>query len=459
MSVTTTNEIAVVGGSAAGALTSMLLARAGHDVVMIDHDELEPAATVEAAASSAHRPTAPQIVQPHMVMARCRQLLKTSLPDVYDALLAAGVVEAPIATQMPSTLADRTERPGDERLSMLVTRRSTFDWVLQRSVRGEPGVEVRGGVRVEGLIARSGTPPRVVGVHTNGGDVVADVVVDAMGRRTPIDSWLEDIHARPPAKWWAECGLAYFSRQYRVRPGVELPGSPLMRTVLGLADHTVGMWPGDNGTVQLAVVPLATDRRFRGLRDPDSFTSAVRSVPEFACWIEALEPITPVFPMAGLHNTLRRLVADGAPVVAGLHAVGDAVCTTNPTLSRGLSLAMTNAVDVVDTLATHGDDPIGHTQAIDRMVGEHVTPHYEEQACIDAARLAELRHTIDGTPLPVPAPLGDDRVDYVALRAAARHDPVAFRAFWEVQGMLRLPNDVYTDPDVVRAVHRSACHA
>jgi hypothetical protein len=46
--------------------------------------------------------------------------------------------------------------------------------------------------------------------------------------------------------------------------------------------------------------------------------------------------------------TLRRLVVDGVPVVTGLHAVGDSVCTTNPTLGRGLSLALQGAVDPLD---------------------------------------------------------------------------------------------------------------
>jgi hypothetical protein len=37
---------------------------------------------VESAAAAAFRPAAPQIVQPHIVMARCRQLLIERLPDV-----------------------------------------------------------------------------------------------------------------------------------------------------------------------------------------------------------------------------------------------------------------------------------------------------------------------------------------------------------------------------------------
>jgi hypothetical protein len=49
---------------------------------------------VESAAAVAFRSSAPQIVQPHLIMARCRQLLIERLPDVYAGMLAAGVAEA-----------------------------------------------------------------------------------------------------------------------------------------------------------------------------------------------------------------------------------------------------------------------------------------------------------------------------------------------------------------------------
>src|SRR5579864_8372018 len=96
-----------------------MLARAGHEVLVLERDRLEPAPDVESAAASAFRPTAPQIVQPHMVMARCRELLGERLPDVYKGLLAAGAAEAPLRTQMPPSLAARSARPGDERLTTM----------------------------------------------------------------------------------------------------------------------------------------------------------------------------------------------------------------------------------------------------------------------------------------------------------------------------------------------------
>jgi glycine/D-amino acid oxidase-like deaminating enzyme len=92
-------KIAIVGGGGAGLFAALLLARAGHEIVVLERDGLAAAPDVESAAAAAFRPSAPQIVQPHIVMARCRQLLLQRLPDVYRALLAAGVAEAPLATQ------------------------------------------------------------------------------------------------------------------------------------------------------------------------------------------------------------------------------------------------------------------------------------------------------------------------------------------------------------------------
>jgi 2-polyprenyl-6-methoxyphenol hydroxylase-like FAD-dependent oxidoreductase len=149
-------RIAIAGGSAAGLFAALLLARAGHDVVVLERDRLEPATDVESAAAVAFRPSAPQIVQPHLIMARCRQLLVERLPDVYAGMLAAGVAEAPLRTQMPDTLADTSPRPGDEDLMPVMTRRSTVDWVLARAAAAEPRVEMCCGVKVAGLLTAPG---------------------------------------------------------------------------------------------------------------------------------------------------------------------------------------------------------------------------------------------------------------------------------------------------------------
>jgi hypothetical protein len=217
---------------------------------------------------------------------------------------------------------------------------------------------------------------------------------------------------------------------------------------VALDEFLAGKWGGDNGAVQLVVAPLAADRRFRTVRHPQVFTAVLRMIPTYAAWLEVMDPITDVFPMAGLHNTLRRLVIDGIPVATGLHAIGDSVCTTNPTLGRGLALALSGAADLADTLGEHAADPAAQALAMDRLAVEHVVPFYQDQAAIDAARLAMMRHAISGAPPPRPAET-PGRVSYSQLRSAASWDPTAFRAFWKINGMVCPPGQVYTDPEVV----------
>src|SRR5580704_6069761 len=135
-----------------------------------------------------------------------------------------------------------------------------------------------------------------------------------------------------------------------------------------------------------------------------------------------MDPITSVFPMAGMQNTLRRLVAGGRPVATGLHAVGDSVCTTNPTLGRGLALALSGAADLVDTIGEHLADPAAQALALDHLADTHVVPFYQDQAAIDAARLAMMRHVIFGAPPPPPSET-PGRVTYSQLRTAASYDP------------------------------------
>lgn len=445
-------RVVVVGSSAAGQFAALLLARAGHDVQLLDRDELAVAPDVGTAAATAFRSSAPQIVQPHALLPGARLLLRRHLPDVYAALIDAGALESTLAMTAPPWL-DLEPQAGDEDYTWIATRRSTLDLVLRRAVTEQQGITRCFGVKVTGLLADRGVPPRVRGVRVQGGDVDADLVVDASGRRTHLDRWLADIGTALTELSEAECGLCYQSRHYRVRAGQELPGHPATRILLGLDEFTTGLWNCDNGTATIAVAPLTQDDRFRPVRIAAVFDAVVRTVPAFQPWLDALEPVSDVFVMAGLHNTYRRLVLSDAPVATGLALVGDSRCTTNPTFGRGLPLALLEAADLVAGLRGCGDDPLALAHVLEEAAREHVEPFYVDQARNDASRLAALEHVIFGTP-PLDDESRPEAVTFSELRRVMLLDGDVFRAFGRVMGMLAQPDAVYSDPLVVRRVRQ-----
>jgi hypothetical protein len=225
--------------------------------------------------------------------------------------------------------------------------------------------------------------------------------------------------------------------------------------LLALDEFTVGIWGCDSGTMQIAIGPLALDHRFKIVRDPTRFTSVLRTIPAFSAWLEVLDPVSDVFAMGSVQNTLRRLVVEGLPVATGLHLVGDSVCTTNPTLGRGLPFALSGAIYLRDLIEAFGHHWTEKAIEYDARIGDDTAPFYEDQVLLDSERLAILQHRIFDAPAPLPPAVDPNRVSFAELRTAAMFDPGVFRAFWRLYGMLEKPDRIYTDPAVVACTRQA----
>lgn len=86
-------RVAIIGAGVAGLGTAVALAHDGHDIVLIERDAT-PLPSTPDEAFEWNRKSAPQVRHSHAFLARGRNVLRDRLPQIRDAVLAAGATEA-----------------------------------------------------------------------------------------------------------------------------------------------------------------------------------------------------------------------------------------------------------------------------------------------------------------------------------------------------------------------------
>lgn len=425
-----TVKVAVVGGGLAGLAAGLFLARRGHEAVVIERDDV--------ATPCAARRGTPQAGQSHAFVARCRQLLLAEAPDVLDALLLAGTNEIRLGSGL------------DPELVVLAARRSVFEAALRQVAEAEPGVRLRSGAAAVGLVTdtENRAIPVVRGVALDDGtSVLADVVVDAGGRRSPVGGWLESMGVRIAARS-VPCGIAYCSQFFERRSDADRPSLNRGHVGGGSFDrYSCLVFLGDARTFSVTFGILPEDRELRALHHDAAFLAAARTIPVVRDWLDPDEsrPITSVATMRGLENSVRPLVESGRPVVLGLLAIGDAACITNPAHTRGSTLALTSALAAAQVVTEHQDHE-SRALAMDDYLQRALVPWFWDSVEQDASRLESWRPDDATTLAPRPGP---DRVTNAAAYIAAQSDTTVWRRFTRLQQMLHMPADVLEDPDIV----------
>lgn len=392
------SSVAILGGSVVGSVSALQFARSGWRVTLVE-PEFRRFARHD--TEIAPRPGAPQAVQAHGLMSRAYVELATRVPDVIEALIEAGAPLVPLSEMVPPCLYDGG-RPGDAELTALRTRRVTLDAVLSGIVAREPGI-TRVAARASGLVLEPGPVPRVAGLGLANGDVVrADVVLDAGGRRSPVNSWLGDAGLRQQ-EVVDRCGVSYYGRHFHVRAGPR----PRLNTGFGdfheLPTHLQAMFLGDNDTAMIALCVQRGDPRMKRLRDADAFQALLAANEAFSPWLELLEPRTTVFALGALDNRMRSMVAGGRPVVLGLHQAGDSLSTTNPIRGRGIGMGLAAAGRLHD-LVTAGWDDETVTLRYAGWQREVLAVYYREATATDTALGDRLRANLHGDAVPGNAP-------------------------------------------------------
>jgi 2-polyprenyl-6-methoxyphenol hydroxylase-like FAD-dependent oxidoreductase len=411
-------RITIVGAGPAGTTAALLLARQGHHLTLVDRDPGPRPGEVW------QRVGVMQFHLPQTLRAPGRNLLAQRLPDLHQALVDAGaVVAAPPG--------------GPEFAANLHIRREVMERAMWEFTSREPGITrvcghaddvVLDDGRVTGVVVSTGSTRQTIG---------ADLVVDATGRAGRLAA------AHRPQVEGGDCRVAYASRLFQLRPGAD-PG-PMNGGPGWMAEHDGLLniiFVHDAGTFSVLLARLAKDRELTALRDEPAYTTALALLPAAAQWTDPARafPIDKVRAGAGLVNLYRPQARE----VTSLLAIGDAVCTTNPTGGRGVTLAIRAAAELADLVATH---PARQWAArLDAWSLEQLRSWFDEHLIFDRA----MRARWGGEPLDPDADISWD-----LLVAATTQRPDFMPILGPFLGMLALPHTIDPLRDEVRAMLRN----
>jgi 2-polyprenyl-6-methoxyphenol hydroxylase-like FAD-dependent oxidoreductase len=291
-----------------------------------------------------------------------------------------------------------------------------IEWALRRAAAAEPAVELRAGVHVAGLFRGGNGASRAAGVAVDGGEVVrGDIVVDALGRyRCPPD-WPRD------AGRSTDSGAIYYCRYFELSEGVEHLEAPILNPRGDLGYMGFNTFRGDNRTFAVIVLAPSADHHLRLLRHERAWMAACAAITPLDAMTspDYGHPITDVMPMGGLMNVDRT----GDPGAAGIVAVGDAFCHTDPAFAYGLSFSLAHAEALACATAEAPDrDAVADRYRAD--AGPEARERYALSCATDEARARRW----SGEPLDIGRRDGCYPLfSFIGALTAAPHDDLVLR--------------------------------
>ena len=359
----------VIGASVAGLLSACALARHYSSVVVIDKDATLPGAAPSDAAPSPRRGV-PQSSQPHVMLTKGFQLMKSFLPTFSQDLLDAGAL--PVDWVTPDCkvgtgggwMTPAEQKGGAKgKLVSVSTSRYMLESTLRRAVaRTVPNITWLPGTCIKGLLHDRGA---VRGVFLGDGTpLAADLTVHAAGRSAPAAAWLLDaglVSAGVMQLEVVDAQLVYATREYVLPATAPVPSwkvvvyqadMPRTRRIGYVARiegrRLVATLGGYQHDVPWEAGATPQEREAAWLRSASSLHDGGA---EFLGALQHAVPVTGLMSHAGTANVRRRY-----PPVPGLVHAGDCVMALDPAFGQGLSCAALAADALRTQLAACASD-------------------------------------------------------------------------------------------------------
>lgn len=448
----------VLGGSVAGLCAAGALAPSFDRVLVLERDELP--------ADAEHRRGVPQSKHPHFLLNSGRRAIGDLFPGFEDDLIAGGGLHL-----MPSMDAAYLDGEGwsarkRSAMTMIYGSRILIERVLRDKVRGLSNVTVREGVGVTGLSTSDGAVTGVgLGAENHGTEHLdADFVVDAMGRGSPVGSWMTAAGWPAPETRTLDAKVTYTSRWYDLP--AQRPSTWWWQHLVIMPARTKGEHPAEHEYL-VNFFPIEGNRVIACMgswghpmpRTDDTFVESARRVraPLFASAMDRCTPTSEVHLTRATGNVWRRYDRWTTPP-RRLAFVGDSICAFNPFYAQGISSASMSALLLREHLA--GADRLDAAfdrrflAAQSKLLGvpwRLAMARDQAYACaVGTEKPAEWRRR-------VLAAVSDPAFSFIV--GAAREDPVIDAHFAKVFNLDESLGDMLGNPGVLARLARHGVRA